>query len=125
VTAIVDRPAGPHTVASLAEVAGMSRSAFAKHFTKVYGRSPIDFVQAVRLRHAAHLLRTTGLPVKVISSVVGYASRSHFSRAFRTFYEADPSTFRTMSSTAGEEDLQIGPEARESAQASGLAQTRP
>lgn len=116
VSAIVARPAESHTVASLAEIAGMSRSAFAEHFTRVFGRSPIDFVQAVRLRHAAHLLRTTDLPVKVISGVIGYSSRSHFSRAFRSFYEADPSTFRRMSSTAREEDLQIAPVVRGAAE---------
>ena len=112
VSAIVERPAASHTVASLAEVAGMSRSAFAERFARAFGRSPIDFVQAVRLRHAAHLLRTTALPVKVIAGAVGYASRSHFSRAFSAFYEADPLTFRALSSAAEEEDLQIAPEAR-------------
>jgi transcriptional regulator GlxA family with amidase domain len=107
VAAIVDMPAGLHTVASLAEVAGMSRTAFAQRFVATYGRTPIDFVQAVRLRHAAHLLRTTAVPVKVVASAVGYRSRSQFSHAFRVLYELDPSTFRQMSSAAREEDLQI------------------
>jgi transcriptional regulator GlxA family with amidase domain len=100
-------PAGSHTVASLAEVAGMGRTAFAQRFVATYGRTPIDFLQAVRLRHAAHLLRTTDVPVKVIASAVGYRSRSQFSHAFRTCYELDPSTFRQMSSAAREEDLQV------------------
>lgn len=107
VAAIVDMPAGSHTVASLAEVAGMSRTAFAQRFVETYGRTPIDFLQAVRLRHAAHLLRTTDVPVKVIASAVGYRSRSQFSHAFRERYELDPSTFRRMSSAAREEDLQV------------------
>ena len=107
VTAIVDEPAGAHTVASLAEVAGMSRTAFAERFSATFGRSPIDFVQAVRLRHAAHLLRTTDVPIKAIAGAVGYRSRSQFSRAFRSSYELDPTTFRQSSSAAREEDLQI------------------
>ena len=104
--AIVETPANPHTVASLADVAGMSRTAFAERFTAVFGRSPIDFVKAVRIRHAAHLLRTTDVPVKVIAGAIGYRSRSHFSRAFRAHYDLDPTTFRHMSSAAREEDLQ-------------------
>ena len=107
VAAIIDMPAGSHTVASLAEVAGMSRTTFAERFAETYGRTPIDFLQAVRLRHAAHLLRTTDVPVKVIASAVGYRSRSQFSHAFRARYELDPSTFRRMSSAAREEDLQL------------------
>jgi AraC-like DNA-binding protein len=107
VAAIVDMPARAHTVASLAEVAGMGRTTFAERFVETYGRTPIDFLQAVRLRHAAHLLRTTAVPVKVIASAVGYRSRSQFSHAFRVFYNLDPSTFRQMSSAAREEDLQV------------------
>lgn len=109
VAAIVANPAAPHTVGRLAEIAGMSRSAFAERFTEAFGRSPIEFLLAVRFRHAAHLLRTTDVPVKVIAGVIGYSSRSHFSRAFRAHYEMDPTTFRSMSSTAREEDLQTFP----------------
>jgi hypothetical protein len=46
VAAIVDMPRGSHTVASLAEVAGMGRTAFAQRFVETYGRTPIDFLQA-------------------------------------------------------------------------------
>jgi AraC-like DNA-binding protein len=108
---VVDTPARPHTVASLADVAGMSRSAFAQRFLMSYGRTPIDFVHAVRLRHAAHLLRTTDVPIKVVAGSVGYRSRSQFSRAFSAHYELDPSTFRRMSSAAPEGDLRAHPPA--------------
>lgn len=107
VAAIVDMPAFPHTVASLALAAGMSRTTFAGAFAEAYGRTPIDFVQEVRLRHAARLLRTTDVPVKVVAGAVGYRSRSQFSHAFRTLYDLDPTTFRRMSSAAREEDLTV------------------
>jgi transcriptional regulator GlxA family with amidase domain len=111
VKVVVDMPARPHTVASLADVAGMSRTTFAQRFVASYGRPPIDFVHAVRLRHAAHLLRTTDVPIKVVAGAVGYRSRSQFSHAFRAHYELDPSTFRRMSSVAPEEDLRVHPPA--------------
>ena len=94
VAAIVARPAADHSVASLAETAGMGRSAFCERFQSSLGRTPIEFVQAVRLRTAAHLLRTTDVPVKVIATSIGYASRSHFSRSFRARYDLDPAAFR-------------------------------
>lgn len=93
-TAILERPAGPHSVERLASIAGMSRSSFAETFSSTFGEGPMEFVQRVRLRLAAHLLGATDLPVKVISSSIGYASRSYFSRAFRAAYGVDPSTFR-------------------------------
>ena len=102
VTAILSRPEGRHGLDELAEQAGMSRSAFSERFSKVFGQSPVEFVQRVRLRQAAHLLGTTDLPVKVVASSVGYASRSHFSRAFRTVYNVDPRSYRTLKSLTDE-----------------------
>lgn len=96
VAAILERPADPHTVDSLAALAGMSRSAFTARFAQVFGQSPIDFLMKVRLRLAAHLLATTDLPIKMVAKSIGYKSRSYFSRAFRAAYGQDPATFRTF-----------------------------
>jgi AraC-like DNA-binding protein len=82
VAAILDRPQDNHTVDSLAAIAGMSRSRFSHHFTLAYDVSPKSFVQTARLASAARMLKGTDLPVKSIAASVGYASRSHFSRAF-------------------------------------------
>ncbi len=94
VTAVLENPAAPFTVAALAAVAGMSRTTSALRFQQAYGEAPLEFVQRVRLGHAATLLRTTVLPVKVVAAAVGYASRSHFSRAFAAAYGFDPSGYR-------------------------------
>lgn len=95
IASIVEQPTAAHTVEGLANLAGMSRSTFAERFATAYGQSPIEFVLKVRLRLGAQLLVSTTLPVKVISSSVGYASRSYFTRAFRAAYGADPTTYRT------------------------------
>ena len=95
VLAVLDKPASPHTVESLALLAGMSRAAFAGHFARVFQQGPVEFVQKVRLRIAARLLATTDLPIKVVAESIGYASRSYFSRAFRAAYGRDPSAFRS------------------------------
>ena len=100
VASILERPAASHTVEGLATVAGMSRSTFAEKFTTVYGQSPIEFVQKVRLRLGAKLLISTDLPIKVIAASIGYASRSYFTRAFRYAYGSDPTTYRDQGSFA-------------------------
>lgn len=97
VTAVLENPAASHTVESLAAAAGMSRASFAERFSQAFHQTPIDFVQKVRLRIAAQLLTTTDLPVNVIASSIGYASRSYFSRAFRAAYGLDPKTYRQVS----------------------------
>lgn len=97
VAAILDRPEENHTVDSLAEIAGMSRSRFTHHFTRAYDCTPKAFVQAVRLASAARLLKQSDLPVKSIAASVGYSSRSHFSRTFHERFGLDPSAFRQAS----------------------------
>ncbi len=96
VLAILDRPADPHSVGSLADLAGMSRASFAEHFSRAFQQGPIDFVQKVRLRIAARLLATTDLPLKVIAQTIGYASHPSFTRAFRHSYGAEPMSYRRL-----------------------------
>lgn len=103
ITSVLEKPAAPHTVESLATLAGMSRSTFAEHFSRIFDQSPIEFVQRVRLRLGAHLLSTTDLPIKIIASSVGYDSRSYFSRAFRAAYGTDPKTYRALGGYEEEE----------------------
>ncbi|WP_375413287.1 helix-turn-helix domain-containing protein [uncultured Bradyrhizobium sp.] len=91
---VLERPEQPHTLESLAAAAGMSRTVFADRFREVFAQSPTEFIQEFRLKFAAHLLKTTSLPVKAIAVSVGYSSRSYFSRAFRSAFAADPSAYR-------------------------------
>ncbi len=78
VLAVIEEPAAPHSVESLASLAGMNRASFAEHFSRAFQQGPIDFVQKVRLRVAARLLTTTDLPLKVIAQSVGYAGPTPF-----------------------------------------------
>lgn len=96
VDAILSYPERPHSVESLAELAHMSRSVFAEHFRKSFGRTPMDFVHDTRLRRAAQMLHTGELSVDAIASRVGFASRSHFSRAFRDQFGRSPAEFRKV-----------------------------
>jgi AraC-like DNA-binding protein len=98
VAAVLQRPQDVHTVESLAAKAGMSRARFSHHFSGAYQCSPKAFVQSVRLASAARLLKASNLPVKSVAASVGFASRSHFSRAFQAKYGVDPSAFRQVSS---------------------------
>jgi len=96
VAAILDEPGDNHTVESLASIAGMSRSRFYEHFFQAYNCTPRAFVKTARLASAARLLKSSELPVKAIAAAVGYASQSHFSRAFQEKFGADPSAFRLL-----------------------------
>ena len=91
---ILDRPAADHSVAAMAKIAGMSRSAFSRYFKMTTELTPMEFVTRVRLEQARRLLLSTAHAVEAIATSVGFSSRSHFSRAFRAQYGTDPSNFR-------------------------------
>lgn len=96
IAAIQQRPADPHDVISMARTAGMSRATLTRYFRTVLQTTPSAFVQKARLTEAAALLRSTDLPIKVVAATAGFASRSHFSRAFAAAHGADPSNYRRL-----------------------------
>lgn len=88
------RPAASHTVQSLSQYVGLSRSAFMARFTAAFDQAPMAVLRQLRLRHAAVLLSSNTLTIDQIAYGVGYKSRSSFSRAFRKMYGRDPSDYR-------------------------------
>ena len=93
--AMLDAPGESHSVESLAIGVGMSRSAFAKRFSDAYGSGPMDLLRDLRMRLAGSLLRESSLPVKKIAEMVGFTSRSSFSRMFENKTGQSPRKFRT------------------------------
>ncbi len=91
---ILDTPGDNYTVELMAETAAMSRSAFSAYFAKSFGRSPMSFVNHVRMQRASQLLAIENMSIDEIARTVGYFSRSHFSRAFRDHSCLPPADFR-------------------------------
>ena len=94
IDAMLEHPEEHHTVESLASIAHMSRSAFARRFTECFSRPPMDYLRDVRRRRAAQLLCRDDLSVDEVASKVGFSSRSHFSHTFRDHFGASPLAFR-------------------------------
>lgn len=92
--AMLEAPGAEHSVESLAAVAGMSRSRFAAQFSEAYGAGPMELLRELRLARAARLLLDGREPVKRIADLVGFRSRSAFSRAFTARMGVAPQAFR-------------------------------
>lgn len=88
------RPGAVHTVHSLSQVAGLSRSAFMARFSQLFGRAPMAALRELRMRQAASLLLSNASSIDRIAHMVGYASRSSFMRAFRQAHGSYPSVYR-------------------------------
>ncbi|GHE33911.1 cupin domain-containing protein [Vulcaniibacterium thermophilum] len=92
-TAVHEAPCAEWTVERLAEVAGMSRSAFAAHFHAVVGLTPADYVAEWRITRACRLLRE-GKPLATVADLVGYSGYAALSRAFRRRRGLSPREWR-------------------------------
>jgi transcriptional regulator GlxA family with amidase domain len=94
---ILQNPADPHTVESLAEVASMSRSTFAETFASAFGLPPMSMVRQIRMERAWKLLEQgDAMPMTTIARRVGFSSRSHFSRTFKRHFGVSPITRRAI-----------------------------
>jgi AraC-like DNA-binding protein len=81
------------TVAQLARVAALSRSAFFERFTRTIGMAPMEYLFAWRMAVAKDLLRRREVGLAEVASRVGYGSASAFSTAFSRHVGQPPGRF--------------------------------
>ncbi|MFG1705095.1 AraC family transcriptional regulator N-terminal domain-containing protein [Nonomuraea sp. M3C6] len=87
---IRDNYAEPMRIEELARLAGMSPSAFHRHFRAVTAMSPLQFQKRIRLQEARTLLIARPDDVAGVGHLVGYDSPSQFNREYRRLFGAPP-----------------------------------
>lgn len=102
---ILEHYAEPVRISDIAGRIGVNRSYLASLFKKEMGVSPQEFLISFRLRKAAELLSETDLPVRAVSSMVGYPDSMTFSKAFKQKYGMNPSHFRVNSPVLALQDM--------------------
>jgi AraC-like DNA-binding protein len=85
-----DNYAEPVRIDDLARLAGMSTSAFHRHFRALTAMSPLQFQKRIRLQEARTLLLARPDDVAAIGHLVGYDSPSQFNREYRRLFGAPP-----------------------------------
>jgi AraC-like DNA-binding protein len=91
--AIHIRVNAPWTVESLAEAAGMSRSAFAARFKDLLEQTPLEYVTEWRMQKAMQLLKQGDKKLIDVARSVGYESDAAFSKAFKRVVGANPGEY--------------------------------
>ena len=81
-------------VATLAEMAGMSRSSFLKHFKDNVGQTAGAYATCWKLLKARAALNAEDQSIENIALNAGYQSASAFTRAFQNYFGATPSRIR-------------------------------
>jgi AraC-like DNA-binding protein len=94
IKAVHENPSYHWSVSTLAEKAGMSRSAFASHFQAVSGITPMQYVTNWRMQSAFEKLRTGKDSVAVIAEQSGYRTEASFRKAFKKQMGIGPGAVR-------------------------------
>lgn len=87
-------PHRPWSVEALAEVACMSRSAFAARFTELVGEPAMKYVTRWRMQAARQQLSETNDPVGKVAIDAGYESEASFCRAYKRQFGEPPGAVR-------------------------------
>lgn len=85
-------------VRQLAEQASMNAQYFCRFFKSVTGKSPMAYLNDIRMREAAVLLQTSRLSVTEICLETGFHNLGNFMRTFREMYGCTPLAYRKKSS---------------------------
>ena len=82
------------TLATLAEVAGLSKMYFAAQFRAATGCRPHECILRKRVERAQQMLLDTAEPLVSIALTVGFQSHAHFSTVFKRFAGLSPYQWR-------------------------------
>jgi AraC-like DNA-binding protein len=95
---LLNNPAHPWTVATLAAGVGVSRAALARRFAELVGKPPMAFLTGWRLAMAADLLREGDATVGAVARQVGYGSSFALNTAFKRVRGISPQEHRAGAS---------------------------
>ena len=84
------------TVAELAKIANLSRSAFVRKFTELCKIPPSEYLNRRRLEAAEYMLIHTASSVGEIAFETGFYDASHLNKSFIAQNGISPTAFRKM-----------------------------
>jgi ABC-type Fe3+-hydroxamate transport system substrate-binding protein len=77
----------------LAELANMSGDYFTRTFKRQYGQAPLEYLTAIRIKHAKQALLQSNDSHRAIAQHVGLGDEFYFSRKFKAVTGYSPSSF--------------------------------
>jgi AraC-like DNA-binding protein len=98
----------PWTVASLAAEVYLSRSVFAKRFSRLVGMAPMQYLTRWRMSLASSWMLEERMSASETAQRLGYSSEAAFSRAFKRHLQVPPGLVRRGTRTPRSLPLQAG-----------------
>lgn len=82
------------SVEELSRELGMSRVNLYKRLVAMTGKTPIEFIRVIRLKHAAKLLRETWMNISEVAYQVGFNNPKYFTKYFKEEFGMLPSVYQ-------------------------------
>jgi AraC family transcriptional regulator len=86
---------GNPTLASLADIAGVSPAYFSRLFRHSFGAPPHQYLLSRRLERARDLLQTGRPSIAEVASATGFSDQSHLTRHFKRRFGVTPHQYRS------------------------------
>ena len=81
-------------VTALADAMNMSRSTLTRKLKAITGRTPLDFIRNIKMKHARHMLEDKDKSVTEVAATLGYFNRKYFTTSFKEEFGMPPSEFQ-------------------------------
>lgn len=96
ISAMFGDPARAWRLPELADLCGMSRATFMRHFQGRLGCSAADLLTDIRMSLAANALKRSGTSTEAVADAVGYQSVAAFRRVFTDRIGMTPGQWRRV-----------------------------
>ena len=81
-------------VVALASELGMSRSTLARKIKGITGKTPLDFIKNIKMKHACQMLKNKRMSIAEMVVALGYNDHKYFAASFREVYGMTPSEYQ-------------------------------
>ncbi len=81
-------------IEKLADMIGVSADYFTKMFKDSIGKTPIEYINGLRINRAMQLLSETDISMAEISESTGFCNPNYFHKIFKQYMDTSPLVFR-------------------------------
>ena len=96
ITYIADHYKEKIYIETLSDMITVSPDYFTKMFKDSIGRTPIDYINGLRINRAMQMLATTDISVNDISDQLGFSNSNYFHKIFKQYMDTSPAAYRKL-----------------------------
>ncbi len=83
-------------IKELADIVSMNETYFCRYFKNIVGKTPIEYINYLRIERAARLIRETDLTITEICFMTGFDNVSYFIRKFKENKQITPKKYSLL-----------------------------